>query len=962
MLYAGDYRDAQDAFQGELRGAIQTTQSTWIDSICYHAMLGETYYHMGDYPKALASYSAALKQYSSFSDWMIRVRFPGSIRVDSAAARTRIPWGRSTRSFKIGHFPDTMQIAQGRLNNDDIIRQGGGAVQKPVLFPINVKEIVRCTALALRRRLDLMGPVCKVDPLTTDVLNKLSRRPGPVGWPEAWIDLQLGLAHACAGQTVQAEKLLQRALLAGGEFDHPLTCVAMIELGKLAMKGGDFNAAANLFEEASYSAVYFENAGALEEAFRLGQRAHLLANKRDVYPPLALARNWSRTKRLRQMQTWLSVLLAENFASIGKSKEAQQALEEARGLMGNRDLRNGAVAVQHAFLSAWVAYLRGQPNEASEALSMWIGAQRNGASLWVFQIALADHFYSNGTITPRVAIDLYKEVLRDPQANDWRRDPAEAISALVVPHPISYEYWFDAALKRKEIETALTIADMARRHRFFSTLPLGGRLLTLRAVLESPPEKFAKPVGLQRQDLLVRYPAYAKLSGQAKEIKTQLARRELVPADDAAVREQKAQLNELAALSLQREALLHQMALAREPADLVVPPLQDAKELASRFPTGQAVLIFFETTREMHAFSIHQGQYDHWRIPSKSTLAKGISKMLREMGHFDGNRELALDDLKNHEWHDTAGKLLGYILRDSDFDLSRDIKELVIVPDGVLWYLPFEALPVGSGANAPTLISRMQVRFAPTLSFTVPDEQPRAQTANLGVVVDKLFPRDAETIAEVEFDRLGRSVPAAERLPSPLPAPAHVLRSITDRLVVYDDIEVDPEAPYAWAPISHDRGKTASPLSLWMALPWENPDQVVLPGFHTVAEEALKQRSAGVPPGQEMFLAACGLLSAGSRTVLISRWRTGGQTAFDLVREFVQELPFTTAAASWQRSVELAKDRPLNPELEPRVRSFDGLENITARHPFLWSGYMLIDTGVSPRQDREVAGKEPAFE
>ena len=61
------------------------------------------------------------------------------------------------------------------------------------------------------------------------------------------------------------------------------------------------------------------------------------------------------------------------------------------------------------------------------------------------------------------------------------------MSVLVVPHPISYENWFNAAIARKEYERALEISDLARRHRFNSSQEFGGRLMNLRWVMESGP-------------------------------------------------------------------------------------------------------------------------------------------------------------------------------------------------------------------------------------------------------------------------------------------------------------------------------------------------------------------------------------------------------------------------------------------------------------------------------------------
>ncbi len=70
--------------------------------------------------------------------------------------------------------------------------------------------------------------------------------------------------------------------------------------------------------------------------------------------------------------------------------------------------------------------------------------------------------------------------------------------------------------------------------------------------------------------------------------------------------------------------------------------------------------------------------------------------------------------------------------------------------------------------------------------------------------------------------------------------------------------------------------------------------------------------------GDEIFYAACGLMASGSRSILLSRWSVAGQSAFDLTREYVQELPFVSASEAWQRRVQLAARTPL-PRTSSRV-------------------------------------------
>ena len=81
-------------------------------------------------------------------------------------------------------------------------------------------------------------------------------------WSQAWADLERGLALLAGGREAQATPYLQRAVLAGGEFDHPMTSIALLELGRLALLHGDYPAASKFFEEATYSAVNYPRSAA----------------------------------------------------------------------------------------------------------------------------------------------------------------------------------------------------------------------------------------------------------------------------------------------------------------------------------------------------------------------------------------------------------------------------------------------------------------------------------------------------------------------------------------------------------------------------------------------------------------------------------------------------------------------------------------------------------------------------
>ena len=490
---------------------------------------------------------------------------------------------------------------------------------------------------------------------------------------------------------------------------------------------------------------------------------------------------------------------------------------------------------------------------------------------------------------------------------------------------------------------------------FSASLDMGGRLESLRWILEPPAELLDQQSLLQRQDLLSRWPQYAQLSEQARAIRAKLADMPLVTEDQALLKEQSKALGELSSLSAQQEAILREIALRREPAAMIFPPTKTMTDIKKSLPNGHAILAFFIANRRLYGFLMNNSDYSYWEVNAPLTLMKQMTGLLREMGQFQQNHELTLKDLADAKWSQTAAKMLDALLKGSRADFSKSFEELIIVPDGMLWFLPFEALQVTVDGQLQPLISRFRIRYAPTLSLATTTQPRRVKPAgNTAVILGKLYPRDDESVAKAAFERLAAALPGAVVLKSPSPGPAADYKILFNRLIVLDDLTINDQDPYDWTPAPIERGKSGGTLGDWMALPWGCPEEIILPGYHTAAEDAMKKSVRGVP-GDEVFLSVCGLMSCGARTILLSRWRTGGQSSFDLVREFAQELPHTSPADAWQRAVMLETSAQLNLEAEPRIKHTATDETPKADHPFFWAGYMLIDSGqVRPKTEPKV--------
>jgi CHAT domain-containing protein len=955
-LNDGEYlRSALRVFRSEGRGAIKTAQSRWIDSICYEAMCGECYFQMGIFDKALAHFTAALQLYKTFPDWMLKVQFDQTTRLAGVGSRKAVPWGASSRRSRLGVYPSTVKLFQGTLTMNEVSKSGG-IVQQAHFYPVTPQEIVRATTLALRRRAMLLGPVGKYDPLSNDLIVVLNRSVGPANhWSEAWTSLERGLALAGGGKESQATAYLQRAVLAGGQFDHPMTSIALLELGRLELRQGKYLSAAKFFEEATYAAVNYPDYGVLEEAFRYGNLVHLLSNRKGFFTPLKPAIQWAKRKGLRQLRASLLLCAAEDYAVLGQSRQAELMLKEAVNTIGRRDMAAGAIGGRLSYLTALVAFQQRRVIDGNAALASAMGYMKHG-SLWLFQIRLADNLYASGTATPRVAMVLYNNVLREPQPADWATDPMESLASLVTPHPLPLEHWFEVALNRKETQAAIEIADRARRRRFFSSLEFGGRLESLRWILDGPAESLPQPAQLQRQDMLARYPAYDRLLQQARSIRAALTQKPLVAEDPTAFREQSQALGELARLGAEQEAILREIAVRREPAAMVFPPLCTVADVQKSLPAKHAVLAFFATSRRLYGILLNNERFTIWQAGSPASLLKPMQTMLREMGNYGQNHALAIKEISKTKWKQAANQVLEMLLKGSPADFTQPFDELAIVPDGVLWYLPFEALQVKVGQQMQPLMAKFRIRYAPTLSLVVSRGALRNASGNTAVVLGKLYPRADEAVARAAFDQLAVVVPGAVALRSPPPAPSSIYGVLFRRLVVLDDIVVSAQDPYGWVLAPIDRGKAGATLADWLPLPWGGPDVVVLPGFHTAAEDSLKRLHKGLP-GNDVFLAVCGLMANGARTALLGRWRTGGQTSFDLVREFTQELPNSTPADAWQRAVQVVSGSRLDLDAEPRIKRGPADDVPKADHPFFWAGYMLVDCGTGPEQQELKANK-----
>lgn len=973
-FYSGKYRDAERAFRRMGRTGVQVAQTRWIDTICYHAMLGEVLYHQGRNAESIQSFDQACLLLLANPDLLTQVQFEDP-RPDGNRSRQAVPWGPGVRQATLGDFPRTMQVMVGSLTGAQQALDRGGTFLQAQYWRVDVAEVIRTSALAMRRRNELLGPLGKHDRISKELATTLVRRnlTRPNHWSQAWIELLAGIAKAGVGDRAEAKTRLDRAVVVGGTFDSPLTGVALLEEGKLAMATGDHRAAGQLYLDASISAYYYDDLDVVTEALRLGWINFLAAGGAGEYRPLEPAAAWAQANRVWYVAATLRLAQAENLVHGGRFADATAIVEEIGKRLG--EMKNSRLGMQQLFLQAVVQVAGGQIQPANAALNRALTGQR-AASLRNFQIVRANELVDAGEMTARIAPDVYRPLLSDPTSADWIERTFDTLAVISTPHGPAFDRWFLAAWDRKDTAAALEVAERSKRERFLTTLPLGGRLLALRAVLEAPAGELPAQVTLERQHLAASFPTYGALAAAAGQLAQQIRAGSLQPKPGPAATTLVGQLDAWSKNVTARENLLLSMALSPVPSTMIFPPLRSAEELKQSLAPGEALVVFHVAGGKLFGFLVSRQTEHAWLLGDVHDLQRTLAEWLRALGNYSASRELGGEELASDQWRELAGTLYQGLFAGARLDLARTT-DLAIVPDGWLWYLPFETLipppekevDKQAAAAATMLIERVPMHYAPTAALAVGDERPFRPARLTGIVASELAAGEANGGGSdgASLNPLEDAMKGSVRLTPPLAQPGYLFVPLLDQLVVLDDVDVNKNDPYAWSPLPKSRGKNADSLAAWMELPYEGPQRVVVTGLPTAAETGLKasRRGDGADsvPGREIFDSVCALMASGTRTMLLSRWRTGGQMNLQLVREFMQELEHSPADQAWQRSVLLAWETPLDAAQEPRLKRLeDGAEPPGADHPFFWAGYLLVDTGTrgAANPHEEVAAQDAA--
>ena len=443
-----------------------------------------------------------------------------------------------------------------------------------------------------------------------------------------------------------------------------------------------------------------------------------------------------------------------------------------------------------------------------------------------------------------MAMDLFGEVLRDPQPADWAADPMESLAVLVDAASAAA-----GALVRGG-PGAQGDASGHRDRRARAAAPLlqlaGVRRPAGVAAMDSRSRRsrvLPQPAQLQRQDLLARYPAYdtafAAGAGDPRGAGQAAAGGRRSGGVPASSRRRWPSWRRSACSRRRSCARLPCAASRRRWSFRRCAPWPTCR---NRCPTNTPCWPSSPPAGDLYGFLLNNERFTLWQVGSLPALVKQMQTMLREMGQYQQNHELTVKDLADAKWKQSAKQVLETLLKGSPADFSQPFDELVIVPDGVLWYLPFEALQVTVDGQSQPLISRFRIRYAPTLSLaTLARAGPQSDRQHgrgggqaLSARRRRRGPHGLRAACRGRARRRGAAVAAAGAvvdLRHAVPAAGRAGRHRRLRA----------RSRTAGRRRRSTAARRAASLADWLLLPWGGPDVVVLPGFHTAAEDALKR-------------------------------------------------------------------------------------------------------------------------
>lgn len=911
----GDMEEAVRAFDNAMRSTRKDINGRWIDSIPALAMMAECHWQLGDLASVREHLDEAFRIAIRNRGWLGKIDWQNAMQPGAQVATPGGLWPEAS-AVRLVPISDKIMFRSGTPLTEGRLAQGG-VIEEPNLRTMDLVEIMRCLAIASYRRRILLGPLAEQEQLATGVVESTKY---PAG-------LQLPLAKTLIGAMRTTEYFssyddqrtisvaAQSALFSGGA--HPLTPITTLAHASAVAGSDKPDAAVPLAMNLVHAAAALRQPEMIGEAMQLAAGC---ANSQQAATIRQAANVVATALQQRSRLATLHCLIAGADASItaGDIDSAANMLAQAKSLSTRRDVLLPRMEAYGAYVAARLAAARGasiglgKVTALDEALTQMSAFTLNHRSRKrplismprIYQLGLIRQSIG-GSMGGNTSDKLLRAYCDDPPGDVWRRDAVDALACVMVDRSLAHAARINLAASGGYGDKLLQAADLMLAARFNQSLPLGGRIAQVRTIARTDDQLLDPPIAEFRN----------KAGPGLKQVK----------ADALAMGEP----NAIQVESLEAKACA--VALSRLHLPLAMPTTLNEKQPVASLPKRTGLLTFTVVGNQLYATLAADGKVNMWTIAGSGRLPNEISRLLKAIGVGKRGNRLPEDE----SWKELAVTLRKHLLPDDTTITTDRFDELIIVPDGPLWYLPFDILPLAD-VDSPLIADRILVRYAATPGLALKPVAMPPISRSIGVSADLFFSPLDPDLNKATVDTVVGVLNDPVRLPDTVDKPTGLLGNLLGHLVVAAPRIPNSQNQLLMSVAPYDQASPYSTLAAWMRFPAEVPRSVVLIGFRTSIEVGK------MGTGNELFQTVCALNAAGVRSILISRWAVGGESSAIVLRELLQELPFTGMNQSWSRARMLLRRSELDPEAEPLLTQADhDRDGVTGNEPLFWASYMI---------------------
>ena len=948
MYHEGNIPGALELFDAAMSQGRVDPNGRSIDSIPAMVMIGECQYLMGDCAGSLDTNNRIARIFTrpDTASWLRRADW-NTLAISGARSRPQWLWADAA-AINVLPLADQVSYRRGDAITPQSIR-GGGTLESPTIRRLDMGEILRTTAIAMLRRRVLLGPLGTDDPLIQNALDQ-SRFPADLNSLPAreMIGSMRGCMYYAAGND---ERTRGAAQFLGGVGVHPVTAVAKFAILRSGSGGDDVN---NLVPGLLGTV---NTAAALEQFEWIGPPLELAAgycNRQSAPVVAAAASNVAAAigTRSRLAATHAAIAAADAYVTAGDPATASKQLQTASAFAGRRDVVCPRLEAYLAYVTLRVEAATGR---GGSILDVRPGANSSGSAAQQNALRkLASFATLRGrrglfVSSPRVlqmrqlpgllaagggastANDLISAYLGDPPIDVWRCDPVDAMQAVVSDRGELHRTRLLYAIEADNPKLALSAINDYLADRFYASLGAAARAVDLRsigwtAVDDRPP---AVTAAIKRDaavgDLVAKLAAEHALPASAVEL------------------DQRSNL-----MVYSRHHIPHHI----YPNLDAKQPLKSLGESASG--DGNDAMIAVTVLDNRLCVVTFDGRDLQLAVVPAAPIAALVSQMIDAIGATRNAKVLFADGQTTQQRaanvQRLGRRLCEQLVPDATWWDRVDGRRLWIVPDGTLWYLPFELLTLPDEGNAnvaneaddamvggTTVGERFEVRYVTTPSAALRPVGLSATNGNVAVVAGGLFsPSDDAADQDAIANLLDRQPDATLAGTPPLDVPIHRMGGSASHLVVASTRPVPRTSTWVLR-IDPTGGTPDDTLSTWIRFPHDVP---------TTAAWFGTRSAVGSGSGEDLFQFLAAMRASGVRTTLMSRWAVGGESTLLAAGEYVQEVPVVGVQDAWDRSLAVLRQSPLDPGGEPLLSRMDAArEDIDGSLPLFWSGYLVAGAG-----------------